>query len=290
MEVSNTLLGCDYIDLWKKNMKEWDGTLSKRMIYDEAEEHFWNSFIEKKKQKGEDYINLYAYRVQEELLTLVHSKDSVLEIGPGWGNYTFFMAKNVNHLTCVDSSQSVINFLKEKTEKYHYKNISFIHGKWEQLNMKQRYDVVFGINCYYRINDIGEALLKMNNAASRLAIVGMTSGPEKPHYIDLHRERGYSIRFRRTDYIHLQNILYQLGIMANCKIINIPSVTAYPSYDALIQDNITKIMTKGYNKGEVEQALSRYVIEKDGKYEYPYTFNAVLLYWKPIYDRFRPDK
>jgi hypothetical protein len=47
-------LGCDYIDLWKEKMKEWDGTLSNRMIHDEDEEDFWNSFLEKKKQKGED--------------------------------------------------------------------------------------------------------------------------------------------------------------------------------------------------------------------------------------------
>lgn len=282
MKISGVPLGCNYMDLWEENMKEWDGTISNRMIHDEAEEDFWNSFIEKKQQKSEDYINSYAYRIQAELLSLLHTNDRVLEIGPGWGNYTFCVAENVKHLTCVDSSQSVITFLRDESEKHQLNNVSFIQGKWEHLNMKQRYDVVFGINCYYRISDIGEALLKMNKVATRLAIVGMTSGPEKPHYLDLHRERGYSIKFRRRDYIHLQNILYQLGIMANCKIVEIPSTSIYQSYESLINDNVSKILTKDYNKVEVEQALSQYVIEKDGRYEYPYTFHAALIYWKPI--------
>ncbi|OAH55738.1 hypothetical protein AWH48_03415 [Domibacillus aminovorans] len=282
MKISGVPLGCNYIDLWKENMKEWDGTLSNRMIHDEAEEGFWHSFMEKKKQMGGDYINSYAYRIQEELLTLLRTNDRVVEIGPGWGNYTFCVAENVKHLTCVDSSQSVINFLSDESEKHQLNNVSFINDKWEHISMKESYDVVFGVNCYYRISNIEESLLKMNKVASRLAIVGMTSGPEKPHYVNLHREQGYSIKFRRRDYIHLQNILYQLGIMANCKIIEIPSVSTYPSYESLIRDNVSKILTKDYNKQEVEQALSPYVIEKDGRYEYPYTFHAALIYWKPI--------
>ncbi|WP_018393611.1 class I SAM-dependent methyltransferase [Bacillus sp. 37MA] len=282
MKISGVPLGCNYIDLWKENMKEWDGTLSNRMIHDEAEEGFWHSFMEKKKQMGGDYINSYAYRIQEELLTLLRTNDRVVEIGPGWGNYTFCVAENVKHLTCVDSSQSVINFLSDESEKHQLNNVSFINDKWEHISMKESYDVVFGVNCYYRISNIEESLLKMNKVASRLAIVGMTSGPEKPHYVNLHREQGYSIKFRRRDYIHLQNILYQLGIMANCKIIEIPSVSIYPSYESLIRDNVSKILTKDYNKQEVEQALSPYVIEKDGRYEYPYTFHAALIYWKPI--------
>ncbi|WP_235867395.1 class I SAM-dependent methyltransferase [Priestia abyssalis] len=282
MKISGVPLGCNYMDLWKENMKEWDGTLSNRMIHDEHEEDFWHSFLEKKKQNGEGYINSYAYRIQEELLTLLNINDRVVEIGPGWGNYTFCTAEKVKHLTCVDSSQSVIRFLRDETEKQQLNNVSFIHGKWEQLNLEQRYDVVFGINCYYRVSDIGEALLKMNDAASRLAVAGMTSGPEKPHYLDLHRERGYSIKFRRRDYIHLQNILYQLGIMANCKMIEIPKTSTYSSYESLIKDNVSKILTKDYKEQEVEQALSPYVTEKDGRYEYSYTFHAALLYWKPI--------
>ncbi|WP_046173443.1 class I SAM-dependent methyltransferase [Domibacillus indicus] len=282
MNISGVSLGCDYIELWKERRKEWDGTLSSRMTNDKEEEDFWASFIEKKKRTGGDPVNSYAHRIQEALFELLQPHDRVLEIGPGWGNYTFRTAAHVEQLTCVDSSESVIDFLRKETENRQLHNISFLCEKWEQLTVKQHYDAVFGINCFYRISDIGEAVMKMNRAASRIAIAGMTSGPEKPHYLDLYREQGYSIKFRRRDYIHLQNILYQLGIMANCKIIELPRVAAYPSYEALIQDNVSKILTRDYNRQKVEQALNRYVIEKDGQYEYPYTFHAALLYWKPV--------
>lgn len=275
-------LGCDYIELWKENMKEWDGTLSDRMVHDEAEDGFWKNFLEKKKQDGDSYINSYAYIIQDELAKLFDKDDRVLEIGPGWGNYTFSAAEHVNQLTCVDISQNIINFLREETAKKQLNNVSFINDKWEEISIEQRYDVVFGVNCYYRIREIGEALLKMNQAASRLAIAGMTSGPEKPHYIDLYREHGYAIKFRRRDYIHLQNILYQLGIMANCRIVEIPRIAVYPSYESLLRDNVSKILTPHYSKQIVEQTLSKYVVERNGRIEYPYTIHAALLYWKPI--------
>ncbi|HZH60321.1 MAG TPA: hypothetical protein VEY70_12240 [Metabacillus sp.] len=104
---------------------------------------------------------------------------------------------------------------------------------------------------------------------------------EKRHYLTCIKKKVTLLSLGVRDYIHLQTILYQLGIMANCKIIEIPTISIYNSYESLIKDNVSKILTKGYNKREVENILSQYIIEKDGRYEYPYTFHAVLLYWKP---------
>ncbi|WP_315906748.1 class I SAM-dependent methyltransferase [Priestia koreensis] len=282
MKQSVVSLGCNFAELWQENMKEWDGTISNRMTDDGCEEAFWQSFLEKKKKQGESYINSYAPKIQQELLALLQPDDRVAEIGPGWGNYTFSTAKHVRYLTCIDSSKSVITFLKEEGNRKQLNNMSFIHEKWEGLAPPQPYDVVFGINCYYRVQDIQDALIKMNNTASRLAIAGMTSGPEKPHYLDLHHEKGYEIKFRRRDYIHLQNILYQLGIMANCKIIELPTTAIYDTYEELIKANSSKILTNHYSTKDIEQALTPYVTQNEGKYEYSYTFHAVLLYWKPV--------
>ncbi len=121
----------------------------------------------------------------------------------------------------------------------------------------------------------------MNDSATRLVIAGMTTGPEKPHYMELHR-MGYKINLRRRDYIHILNVLYQLGIMANCKIIKLQSKKSYSSYEELIRGNTTKILDTQYGGYEVEAVINKYISEKKGIYEYVYPFHAALIYWNPV--------
>ncbi|MFJ8261208.1 class I SAM-dependent methyltransferase [Rummeliibacillus sp. NPDC094406] len=269
--------GFDYIDLWKESMIDHNGNIPKRLVDDEAEEAFWSSMLERKKRHKSDP---YAQVVQRELLPLLNSDDHVLEIGPGWGNYTFSIADNVHKLTCIDSSKSIVQFLESQAAVKGLDNIELIYDKFESEKESEKYDVVFGFNCYYRMYDIGKALLKMNEAANRLVIAGMTTGPEKPHYMELH-EMGYNINLRRRDYIHILNVLYQLGILANCKMVKLQSKKSYSSYEELIRDNTTKILDEHYNVKEVETVINKYVSEKDGTYEYEYLFHAALIYWNP---------
>ncbi|WP_129728565.1 MULTISPECIES: class I SAM-dependent methyltransferase [Bacillaceae] len=268
----------DYIELWKESMTDHNGNIPKRLKDDQAEEDFWSSMLKRKERHKPDP---YAQIVQQELLTLLNSDDHVLEIGPGWGNYTFAIADQVQKLTCIDSSKSIVQFLEAQAADKGIGNMQLIHEKWENEKASATYDVVFGFNCYYRMYDIGKALLKMNETANRLVIAGMTTGPEKPHYMEL-QQMGYKINLRRRDYIHILNVLYQLGILANCKIVKLQSKKSYSSYEKLLRDNTTKILDTAYNAREVESVINKYVLEKDGTYEYVYPFHAALIYWNPV--------
>lgn len=268
----------DYIELWKESMVDYSGNIPKRLIDDQAEEAFWSSMLDRKKRYKPDP---YAQVVQQELLPLLNCDDHVLEIGPGWGNYTFAIADKVRKLTCIDSSKSIVQFLESQAAANGVCNMKLIQDKWESEKQTAKYDVVFGFNCYYRMYDIGNVFLKMNKSANRLVIAGMTTGPEKPHYMELH-QMGYKINLRRRDYIHILNVLHQLGILANCKIVKLQSRKSYSSYEQLIRDNTTKILDEHYNGQEVETAINKYVLDKDGTYEYVYPFHAALMYWNPV--------
>ncbi|CAM4265210.1 class I SAM-dependent methyltransferase [Paenibacillus alkaliterrae] len=267
----------DYKGLWNEGMKDWDGQIPPRMIDDSLEESFWESFLAGK-SKPDDWIT----GIREQLLSLITEEDHVLEIGPGWGNYTFDVAAIARTLTCVDSSKSVLRYLSTQALERGYGNLSFEHAKWEERASDSVYDVVFGVNCYYRMQDIDKALIHMNQSAKRLAVIGMTSGPEKPHYWDIHQELGCSVKFHRRDYIYLTNLLYQLGIDVNCKILNLQKTYAYKNEEELIQDNLNAIMDKNYDRNKAIDILNRYVNRENGKIEYTHAFKAAILYWKPI--------
>lgn len=268
----------DHIELWQESMKDHNGVVPERLRNDQAEEAFWSSMVEKKISHKPDP---YALIIQQELVSLLKNDDHVLEIGPGWGNYTFAIADKVQKLTCIDSSRSIVEFLASRAAANDVNNMELVCDKWESEQESEQYDVVFGFNCFYRMHDIGNALLKMNKSANRLAIAGMTTGPEKPHYMKLH-QMGYNINLRRRDYIHILNILHQLGIMASCQLVKLQSTKTYSSYEQLIKDNTTKILDSHYNEQEVKRIINKYVVEKEGAYEYTYPFHAALMYWSPV--------
>lgn len=103
-------LKVDYKQLWLDGMKDWNGELPERMTDDEKEEAFWHTFLQEK-NGGPD---AYSAGIREELLRYIAPGDGVLEIGPGWGNYTFAVAEQASAMTCVDSSRSVLDFYRRK--------------------------------------------------------------------------------------------------------------------------------------------------------------------------------
>lgn len=267
----------DFKQLWIEGMRNWEGELPERMADDAKEEAFWETFIPRKNNTLDDY----AADIRSELLRFIEPTDHVLEIGPGWGNYTFAAAEKAAELTCVDSSRSVLDYLQAETERKGLHHTNFIHAKWEAYEPAERYDVVFGINCYYRMQEIDRALLHMNNAAKRWAVIGLTSGPEKPHLWEIHRQLGHRVKFQRRDYIYLTNLLYELGIDVNCKILELERIYRYDSEEQLIKDNLGAILDVGYDRKAAEAILRQFVTEEDGRFLYPHRFKAALLYWKP---------
>lgn len=270
-------LGMDSKKLWLEGMKDWNGALPERMTDDAQEEAFWREFIRTKTDATDDY----AAGIRDELLRHVEPADNVLEIGPGWGNYTFAVAEKAASLTCLDSSRSVLDFLREETKRKGLRTARFIHAKWEEVRPREQFDVVFGVNCYYRMREIDRALIHMNDAAKRLAIVGLTSGPEKPHLWDIHRQLGCKVKFQRRDYIHLMNLLYEMGIDANCKMIELKRTYRYASEEQLVRDNLNAVLDEHYDRKAAERILYRFVTKQDGEYLYAHSFKAALLYWKP---------
>lgn len=267
----------DFKRLWMEGMKDWNGKLPERMIDDAKEEAFWQTYIPNKSSALDDY----SADIRTELLRFIEPADHVLEIGPGWGNYTFAAANKASSLACVDSSRSVLDYLRKETRRKGLREPRLIHAKWEDRPPQETFDVVFGINCYYRMQEIDRALLHMNNAAKRWAIVGLTSGPEKPHLWEIHRRLGYKIKFQRRDYIYLTNLLYELGIDANCKILDLERTYRYESEEQMIKDNLGAILEPDYDRKAAEEILRQFVSERDGSFLYKHRFKGVLLYWRP---------
>ncbi|MBM7605019.1 DNA-binding NarL/FixJ family response regulator [Metabacillus crassostreae] len=264
---------------WQEGIRDWEGNLPERMVNDQSEERFWQELLKKKNNAGEP--DPYAVEVMKYVTSLLSDEDDLLEIGPGWGNYTFSLAEQVKKLTLVDSSSVILDFLKQLLHKRTITDVEFIHEKWEHINLSKDYDVIFGFNCFYRMFEIKKALLSIHKHSKRLAIIGMTTGPIQPHYLELHREYGYDVKFPRKDYIDLLNLLYNLGIYADCKVIPLTRKQEYSTYEECLEKNMSKILTRDIDVSLVEDVLSKYIVHENGRYIYQNEYNAAVISWRP---------
>ncbi|RUL55575.1 MULTISPECIES: class I SAM-dependent methyltransferase [Lysinibacillus] len=269
-------LHIDFEQLWKEGMHDWHGNMPERMTNDELEEAFWTQSMQKKSYRQTD---AHAKPIYAKIRQHIPDNVTCLEIGPGWGNYTFPLREDVKKLTLVDGSESVLRYLQQ----YFMEDqaVRFVHAKWEEAQLEP-HDIVVGVNCYYRIYEMNAALLKMNKLAKKRAIIGLTTGPIQPHYVILDQQFGYEIKYPRRDYIEIVNMLYQLGIYADCEMLPLERTYRYNSYEALYEAQSKKILNDTFRLDDLKAALTNFITEENGQIVYRHKFYAAIISWEPI--------
>lgn len=189
------VLPVDFETLWREELKNQKGEYSPRMTDDEVERDFWRRFMGKREHYVQDD---WAVKMSEAVRGILkgYAPETILEIGPGWGNFTADLTGCCRRVTCVDISPDVLGFLKRALRKEGRPEIETVCSKWEDFVPKKRYDAVFGYNCFYRMLDLKECILRINNTAEKICVMGMGTG-------------------ERRIYIYFVNMLFQLGIAAN---------------------------------------------------------------------------
>jgi len=72
-----------------------------------------------------------------------------------------------------------------------------------------------------------------------------------------------------------------MNIYADCQIIPLERVYEYESYEQLVTTQSKKILTANVQQAHVEEALSPFIEEKEGRYYYRHDFHAALVSWQP---------
>ena len=281
-------LPVDFNQYWAEVLKRNDGTYSERLQDDGTEQEFWKKFMAKKNGYRQDENAAVIMKEIKKILD-AYSLDRILEIGPGWGNYTMDLARLCKELICVDISQDVLSFIREAAKEQGLCNMNTIRGKWEEVALPNTYDLVFGYNCFYRMLDLQAAFTKMNQYANKLCMVGMGMGVCPPYCHELENLVEAKPVYEKKDYIYFINILYSMGIDPNVKIIPLSKKKQGRSLkEAALQevrDLFGNLDGVEIRLEEIQKVLSRYWRETDsGKWEYDYQFRGALVYWNPVRD------
>ena len=136
-------------------------------------------YVKPDKDYGQNF--LVEPEVSKRIVDLLEIKENekVLEVGPGIGSLTHYLALSNGEISVVDIDERMINFLKEKYPKKH---INFIVSDVRKTDVSN-YDKIIG-NLPYNITTEAIVYLLLNaQSASRLVI--MCQNEAYPHFSDV---------------------------------------------------------------------------------------------------------
>ena len=279
-------LKSDFSVLWREALKQDDGTYSKRLSDDQAEKEFWHHFMGKKSAyQQDDWAHTMLREVKE--LFAPYEINTILEIGPGWGNFTMELADCCDALTCVDISEDVLQYIERAAKELGKKNIFSVCSKWEDMTCDGSYDIVFGYNCFYRMLELKECVSIMNRIATQLCMMGMSIQNLTPYDQELKETLGVQVKYDKKDYIYFVNILYQMGIDANVRVVPLTRELVYPNWEETVRSVTSRIHNGeaflAHHGEEIDRILHKYFKEEeDGSYHYQLSYRGTLVYWEPI--------
>jgi SAM-dependent methyltransferase len=241
----------DWIAEWKKIQ---DQSVLYRAVREDQEESYWSanalSYDRRRSTDG-------AFKTEVALITdLLDSSWSLLEVGAGTGAFTLPLARKVSSVTAVDPSPSMRRVLSEKLTKEGLCNVRIVGAKWQNARVEPA-DAVLASGCLYVFYDIEAALRKMLDNARRMLILTSGDWGYWSPYKEAASALGVPPPSIGPGFIHLYNVLYQLGIYANVTIIRRERELTYESLEHLVDLWSERLELSEEKKPQLQEYVER---------------------------------
>ena len=197
----------DWNGIWREGAKFIGGQADKVTSWNNNATR-WN-----KSQLNGDYGKRVLKRLK------LHPDWTALDVGAGTGVLALPMAKMCKHVTALDGSSEMLQYLKKNAEQQRVSNITCVNKLIENTTIGvdvPQHDIVVACRSMGWEHDVKTFLKKMDEAAKRYAY--LTWGAQERTF-DLKLYNAIGRFYGETrEYIVLYNLLYQMGIRANIEI------------------------------------------------------------------------
>lgn len=193
--------------------------------------------------------------------------ETVLDVGAGTGRLAIPMARLAKSVTALDQSAGMLACLQENMRAEGLENIQCLQKSWQDLGPDEitPHDVVLSSNSL-GVYDLKEALAKMDSLAKRAVYIFT--------FTDHKRDDGFKEFLRwgkpgRRDhgpagYLVIYNLLADMGIYADIKIMDWHSQEHYSSLDDAVAEWMQMHEVAAEKKPDLREFLSLR-LEKDGE-------------------------
>ena len=218
----------NFNEVWQETMG-WDSLgADDRKSNDAVEQAFWNKIAPLYTEKYN--LNNDTELLKEKLLAKIDEGSSVLEIGPGTGNFTLFMAEKVSHVLGIDFSYAMIRECKKCLQEARINNVKLCQGKWEEYDLKTQYDFIVSINSLYRIQHMENALKKMYEYCNKGIVIIRTI--QRPFLYDTYKKYGIQVK-ECLDYQLIPILFWINQIHADLEYVKYNKTVFYKTQDEL---------------------------------------------------------
>ncbi len=192
-------------------------------------------------QKAKEFnrrVMRHKERAQSQVAFLdLRPEETVLDVGAGTGRLAIPMAKIAKSVTALDQSSGMLACLKENMDAEGIANINIIHKSWQDVvpDEMPQHDVVISSNSL-GVFDLEAALSKMNSIAKRAVCIFTFADRRrddgfKEFLMPGHRRKALN---RPPDYLMIVNLLADMGIYADVKIVTWEASEHYASIDEAV--------------------------------------------------------
>lgn len=200
------------------------------------------------------------------------SSETVLDVGAGTGRLALPMARLAKSVTALDQSAGMLACLQENMAAEGLENIRCIQKSWQDVSLEELepHDVVLSSNSL-GVYDLKEALGKMNALARRAVYIFTFSDGKRDDGFRQFLSKGKEAKdvghgrqeIGPAGYLIIYNLLADMGILADIKVMNWQSDEHYSSLDDAVAEWRQMHEVAAENEPDLREFLSQRLVKDE---------------------------
>jgi SAM-dependent methyltransferase len=199
------------------------------------------------------------------------AEKTLLDVGAGAGRFAVALAPLVRLVYAVEPNGSMLEFLRREAEEQGVSNITVIQTTWEAAPADLRADLVICSHVLYPIREVVPFVEKLRAATLGTCYIYMRANHFDELTAPVWRHFHGSERALPPSYIHLLDVLFEMGIYANVEIVKTPPSMRFPSLDEAVEEMLEQQLLPDdeATRQELRSFLASWLQEENGELVVP---------------------
>nr|BBH92422.1 hypothetical protein KTA_06210 [Thermogemmatispora argillosa] len=221
----------------------------------------------------------FFLRVRQEL----EPSRTVLDVGAGTGRFALAVAPLVQTVYAVEPNATMLGYLRQEAAERGVNNIVTIQSTWEAAPTDLRADIVLCSHVLYPIREVVPFVEKLRAAARRTCYIYMRATHLDEFTAPVWRHFHGRELARQPAYIHLLDVLFEMGIYANVEIVRTPLSLRYPSLDVAVEELLEQLLLPDdeATRRELRAFLEGWLVPDKGELAVPGKEVVSAIIWFP---------
>lgn len=206
---------------------------------------------------------------------------TLLDVGAGTGRFSIAFAPLVEQVIALEPSAPMLNFLHEELNARGITNVQTLQMAWEEAPADLHADFVICSHVLYPLLEIEPFLQKLNIASMHACYLYLRATHIDALTAPLWRHFHGEERCLPPCYIHVLDVLFEMGIYAQVQVVRLPFALSYPSLqdaeDELIEQLILEDRIE--TRRELKRLLEDWLVSDETGWHSPSQEMVSAIIW-----------